>query len=230
MTADAYSSVCSSPGMNCASYTRIERAASSMPTYAWNQSGRMSLYRCHQPGLFDCSARLSSCSRSRGSTPYSVSRSSTSISRIAFLPSSIRLILDSDARIFAAACRAVMPRDSRSRRRWEPSRMRRTVGPSEESGTTPTSSVYSMHATGTQLRRRGPTLRCQLMISHMRFQVGYPTLTLAPRAAGARASNGGLDAPPVLASASAVHARDLRIVHARPGLHRPGAGAGLPAR
>ncbi len=100
----------------------------------------MSLYRCHQPGLLDCSASVSSCSRSRASTPYSVSRSSTSISRIAFLPSSIRLILDSDARILPAACRAVMPRASRSRRRWDPSRMRRTVGPSEESGTPPTSS------------------------------------------------------------------------------------------
>ena len=50
-------------------------------------------------------------------------------------PSSMRLILDSDARIAAAASRAVIPFVSRNRRKWVPRRMRRTVGPSEESGT-----------------------------------------------------------------------------------------------
>ena len=41
---------------------------------------------------------------------------------------------------------AVMLRDSRSRRSWDPSRMRRTVGPSEESGMPPTSSLFKCHA------------------------------------------------------------------------------------
>ena len=54
---------------------------------------------------------------------------------MAFRPSSMRLILESDARMDAAASRAEIPLASLIRRKLVPSRMRKTVGPSEESGT-----------------------------------------------------------------------------------------------
>src|ERR1700722_4713387 len=108
--------------------------------------------------------------------------------------------------------------------------MRRTVGPSEESDTTPTSSVYSKHATGTQLRRRGPTLRCHLMISHMRFQVGYPTPPLPPPASRRTRFQPGSRPAAHPAPASAVHTRDLRIVHAQPGSAASHLDAGLSAK
>src|SRR4051794_20044182 len=58
-----------------------------------------------------------------------VSRSTTSRSLHPTRPSSIRLILDSEARISHAACARVMPASSRNRRSWVPRIIRRAVGP-----------------------------------------------------------------------------------------------------
>ena len=51
ITARAYSSVCSRPGTNCSSYSRMKEAAASSPKYGSTQCGRMSEYACHQPGV-----------------------------------------------------------------------------------------------------------------------------------------------------------------------------------
>jgi hypothetical protein len=58
----------------------------------------------------------------------------------------MRLILESDARMDAAACRAEIPLASLIRRKWVPSRMRKTVGPSEESGTRGDLPISRRHA------------------------------------------------------------------------------------
>jgi hypothetical protein len=77
-----------------------------------------------------CRAKARRASRSVLSfTPYSVSRSATSRSLNPTRPSSIRLILDSDARISHPAASRVTPLASRSLRSCEPSRIRSTVGP-----------------------------------------------------------------------------------------------------
>src|SRR6185312_15484484 len=62
-------------------------------------------------------------------TPYISSKSTTSRSLNPTLPSSMRLILEPDARIAYPASSRVIPLASRSLRSWEPRRMRRTVGP-----------------------------------------------------------------------------------------------------
>jgi hypothetical protein len=68
--------------------------------YDWNQLGRTSLYRCHQAGAFASSTMASTTARSSAlTTPYSVSRSSTSRRLKPTRPSSMRLILDPDARM-----------------------------------------------------------------------------------------------------------------------------------
>src|SRR4051812_35101043 len=61
--------------------------------------------------------------------PYSVNRSSTSRVLKLTRPSSIRLILDSEARIEYPAASRVIPRASRSRLSCDPSSMRRTTDP-----------------------------------------------------------------------------------------------------
>lgn len=60
-------------------------------------------------------------------------------------PNSIRLILDSDARIEYPAASRVMPRDSRSRLSCEPSSMRRTTDPPGSTAvTSPTLPIRSI--------------------------------------------------------------------------------------
>ena len=133
MTARAYSRVCNSPGTNCTSYVRIRFAADSSPTYAWNQLGVTSPYRCHHPGVLASLASATSRLRSSSSwQPYRVSRSAMSRSLKLTRPSSIRLIFDSEDRISHPAASRLTPRASRNFRSWVPRRRRSTVGPLAE--------------------------------------------------------------------------------------------------
>jgi hypothetical protein len=87
----------------------MNEAAASSPKYGSTQCGRMSVYPCHQPGVFASLASLSSASRSSPSvTPYIVSRSAMSRSLKPTRPCSIRLILECEPRITLAACSVVM--------------------------------------------------------------------------------------------------------------------------
>src|SRR6266545_5554667 len=114
--------------------------------YASNHPGSTSLYLCHQPGRFASCASASRVSRCGSSvTSYSVNRSETSRALKLTRPSSIRLILEPEARIASPAASRVMPFASRSCRSCAPTSMRSTVGP------LPGSAVRNLH-----LPRRSP--------------------------------------------------------------------------